>query len=253
MYKNNDLVFTATVDDDGILDNSKRIGPIEEVTIKNPGPGLPEAGVYKIFFDENEDTIIKSITTNLHKIVFSGPVYVIDNADVYTNLVQNTSTTTLYTNNTEIIAKTAHTRSLQTFRVGTGTKTFIEPNSEIISTSTGTSTVAVFPKSDVIINGIGYFSFSQDQFFAPNKFRTLQVNSPGDIDLVDYVISPYRPPSKGSDGFYTVTRNFDVSSAVPRNGVLSWIISAPGLKDGEAEIFIKNISIIYNKKGWWNK
>ncbi|MBA3285383.1 MAG: hypothetical protein H0U27_10055, partial [Nitrosopumilus sp.] len=98
IYKDDALVLTTVIDDDGIADNSRQVGPEVEAVMKNPGPELPESGVYKIVFDASADTVIKSIKTNLHKIVFEGPIYPISNAEVYPGTIQNSVPTNIYTN-----------------------------------------------------------------------------------------------------------------------------------------------------------
>ncbi|HYK08313.1 MAG TPA: hypothetical protein VEW42_02310, partial [Candidatus Eisenbacteria bacterium] len=83
IYKDHTLVYSAQIDDDGITDNSKKSLPPQEVTIKNPGPGLPEPGVYKIILDANSDTVITRIETNLHKIVVQGNIFLAGNKEIY--------------------------------------------------------------------------------------------------------------------------------------------------------------------------
>src|SRR6185369_8271586 len=97
IYKDGDLVNQTFVDDDGITDNSQKTLPPQVVEIKNPGPGLPEDGIYKIVIDASSDTIIKKISTNLHKIVFAGSLFPAANHESYGTVIASTSATTVYT------------------------------------------------------------------------------------------------------------------------------------------------------------
>ncbi len=252
IYKDDALVLTTVIDDDGIADNSRQAGPEIEAVIKNPGPELPESGVYKIVFDGSADTIIKSIKTNLHKLVFEGPIYPISNAEVYPGTIQNSFPTTIYTNSRTMTAVVHHNAALQDINVN-NTSVSLSTTSFLpkVITTTATSSKIVIPKSDTIISGIGYYAFSEDQFFLPSQYTVLPITSSTDINLVDYIITPYSKPIVQADGYSVVEREFDVTSAVPDKGRLSWIIRAPGLKENNREVIIKDIEVTYTKKGWW--
>src|SRR6185437_807582 len=99
----------TSVGDDGITDASHKVLPPTDITIANPGPGLPETGIYKIVIDDNSDTVIKSIRTNLHKIVFAQSIFPIANRSAYYGVVSSTSATTVYTNALSLSALTYHT------------------------------------------------------------------------------------------------------------------------------------------------
>lgn len=251
IFREDDLVYTVTIDDDGVATPSGRIGPEEVAEIRNPGPGLPEPGVYKIVIDSTPDSVIKRIETNLHKIVFIGPIYPAFNSDIYPSIVREKSPTTVYTNSSKITAQTQHDSSTQNLVVN-GISVALRQRSEpkIITAGKPISTV-VMPESDVIMNGIGYFAFSAEQFFLPNQYRILPIASTADLDLVDYVLDPYSPGATTTDGYTVVERSFPLKSAVPDRGRLSWMIRAPGLKENEGEIEIKDISVTYTRNGWW--
>jgi hypothetical protein len=110
VYKGKDKVFDATIDDDGNSTSNQKPGFKQTVNIKNPGPGLPESGVYKIVIDAPDDSIITNITTNLHKIVFEGPLYVADNRAVYGG-IPKTNPTKLVTNAQSISFRSDHNQS----------------------------------------------------------------------------------------------------------------------------------------------
>lgn len=256
VYKGNDVVFTSIIDDDGITDNSKAVGMIQEAIINNPGPGLPENGVYKVVFDANGDTVIKNIRTNLKKIVFVGSVFPISNSVVYPEFIPETATTTLYTNSDIVTVLTYHDATLQDITINNNEIFSLQEtlvlNRISIKNNKMISKMAI-PQSDVVISNMGYFAFSEDQFFTPYKLNLQPILPTTDLDLLDYVLTPYNKPSIDNTGYFTVEREFDLATAVPINNKLSWMIRAQGLKENNREVIIKDIKITYTKKGWWEK
>jgi len=250
VYKDRALVYQVNADDDGIEDNSRKILPPEAITIKNPGPNLPENGVYKIVIDATADTIINKITTNLHKIVFANSLFLVTNSDAYGTIVASTTATTIYTNALLLSASTYHREGLQDVTVGdqimhiTGVKDIysITPPEDV--------TKIVIPKNDVALTGLqGYFAFSPEQFFQPTPYHTTSINTKDDTSLTDYILTEYLPSQKSGD-WQVKDLTFDIHSGFIKNGQLSWILMSPKLKDGNKEILIKNIEVTLYKEPW---
>ncbi len=253
VYKDDVTVFSAEIDDDGIVDASKATGISQELEIKNPGPGLPETGVYKIVFDGDGDTVITNIETNLHKIVFSSPIYPINNAEVYPGIAQKTDATSLYISGSSINVVTNHTPSLQNLIINGSSTPLTALNISQVITFPASSTLSriEIPKSDVTVSGKGYYAFSEDQFFTPTSYNQISISSNKDAELTDYIMFGHKPYSITLDGYYEVEREFDLSNAVTDKNGLSWLIRANGLKENGGEIIIKDIEVTYSKKGWW--
>jgi hypothetical protein len=250
IYKDEDIVFAATIDDDGITDDSKKAGAVEKAVIENPGPGLPENGVYRIVFDGNGDTVITRIKTNLHKLVFAGPLYPVQNNKVYPTIATTTATTTLYTNSNKLTMIVQHNDALQTARINNLKINFHKIDSPAAASTTATSSKITLPQSDTIINGAGYFSFKPEQFFEPYNARIISIKSADDIALSNYIITPYKAPTE-ENGISIAERSYDLKTAIPINGKLNWILRAPGLKSNNGGIYIKDIQITYTRYGWW--
>lgn len=250
VYKDKDLVSQVIADDDGITNNSQKTLPPQEINIDNPGPGLPENGIYKVVIDANTDTIIKRITTNLHKIVFAGTLFPASNSQSYEPVVASTSAATIYTDALMISATTYHGSGLQNIIVGDQIVPLVGVKDVYPITPKDAITKIVIPKGDVVLNGFqGYFAFSEDQFFQPTTHRLLPINSKDDTDLVDYIVTDYSPPQKKED-WQIAEKTFDISSAYIKNGLLSWIIMAPHLQENNSEILIDNINVTLSKKPW---
>ncbi|MGH7203970.1 MAG: hypothetical protein ACREHC_06000, partial [Candidatus Levyibacteriota bacterium] len=152
VYKDNDLVFQTTADDDGITDGSRKVLPPQTVTIKNQGPDLPEDGIYKIVINTAGDTLIKSITTNLHKIVFQGSLFLAGNSNVYHPAVSSTSATTVYTNALNLSAQAFHPDGLQTINVGNQQLQIKKLNALQTIKPPDELTKIVVPKNDVVLD-----------------------------------------------------------------------------------------------------
>lgn len=250
IYKDRDLVYQVTADDDGIQDSSRKTLPPEEINIRNPGPGNPESGVYKIILDANGDTIIKSIRTNLHKIAFQGTIFPAGNRDSYPGIAASTLATTVYTNALTLSAQTYHEPGKQDILVNDQVLPVKTLNSDQTIIPSGNIAKVVIPKNDVILDAYqGYFAFDANQFFLPTQYHVVPITKKEDITLVDYLLADYLPSQKEGD-WQTQERLFDIRGAYVKNGKLSWIIQAPQLKENNRSIIIKDIDIVLRKKGW---
>jgi hypothetical protein len=251
VYKGKDRVFVATIDDDGNNTSNQKPGFKQTVNIKNPGPGLPESGIYKIVIDASDDSIITNITTNLHKIVFEGPLYVADNHEVYGNIIPSTKPTNIITNAQSLSFKSDHNHSTLA-KINQQIIKTNKPN-KVITTTTSTplSTITI-PRSDMMVNGSGYFAFIPDQFFAPIPFNILPINSAEDIARADYLLTDYKTPKHEGD-WLVAEREFDLNDAAIQKGQLSWLLNAPGLKENKRTVEYKNIVMTLSKKGWFKQ
>jgi hypothetical protein len=250
VYKSKDKVFDATIDDDGNDTDNQRPGFSQTVNIKNPGPGLPESGVYKILIDAPEDSIITNITTNLHKIAFEGPLYVADNHEVYGGIVK-TNPTRLVTNAQSISFRSEHKQS-QIANVDNQVVKITKPGQTFTAKNTNPAANITIPASDMIINGSGYFAFSADQFFIPIPYKILPINSAEDIAQADYVLTDYKTPKREGE-WLVAEREFDLHDAAMQKGQLSWLINAPGLKENKRTVEYKQIDMTLTKKGWFKQ
>jgi hypothetical protein len=249
IYKGKTIVMTATIDDDGNAKDDKRPGGSQTIELKNPGPGLPESGVYKIVVDASRDSVLTELTTNLHKIAFEGPLYPVSNREVYGRVGGNPAPTVLYANADHVSVSASHASSLQTIYAGAQTVPLTAVNQPVSIGNQEDSQITI-PKSDAVINGAGYFAFSKDQLFAPTRYKLVQVQSAADLQNVDYLLTSYAPPNKLDDGWFQAEKTFDLKDAVTENDKLSWVISAPGLEENKRMINLKDIELDMSRQGW---
>jgi hypothetical protein len=249
VYKAQDKVFEASIDDDGNDTNNHKLGPEQTIDIKNPGPGLPESGVYRIVIDAPIDSVTTNITTNLNKIVFEGPLYVVDNHDVYGNIITKTQPTKLITNAQNLNFRSDHKQSTSVL-VDKQLVNIATPNQIFTATNNSPNALLTIPNSDMIVNGSGYFAFTTDQYFAPTSFKILPINNKDDIAQTDYVLTNYKEPDH--NGYWLVSeRQFNLDNVYIQKGQLGWVINAPGLKESNSTIEYKQIKMVLNKKGWF--
>jgi hypothetical protein len=250
VYKGKDKVFDATIDDDGNTTSNHKVGGEEKIDIKNPGPGLPESGVYKIVIDAPIDSLITNITTNLHKIVFEGPLYIADNHEVYGDIVK-TNSRKLVTNAQSISFRADHNQS-QIANVDNQVVKIAKPGQIVTASNSNPTANITIPKSDMIVNGSGYFAYSADQFFVPIPYKILPINSTEDIAQADYILTDYETPTQ-EGGWLVAEREYNLSDAVIQKRQLSWLINAPGLKENNRTVEYKSIEMKLTKKGWFKQ
>jgi hypothetical protein len=251
VYKGNTKVYVASINDDGDQSSDHNAGEPQTIDIQNPGPGLPEPGVYKIVIDASDDTIITKINTNLHKIVFEGPLYVANNHEVYGKIVPQTSTTSLVTNAQIINFRSDHGQSTSA-SVGQQLVKIAAPNKIYSATNTSPTTNITIPKSDAIVNSTGYFGFTADQFFSPTPYKIIPINSADDASQADYILTNYQAPQHEAD-WLVAEREFNLTDAYIQKRQLSWLIDAPGLKENKHTVEYKEIDMTLSKKGWFKQ
>jgi hypothetical protein len=251
VYKSKDKVFDATIDDDGNSTNNHKPGIKQTINIKNPGPGLPESGVYKIVIDAPIDSLITNITTNLNKLVFEGPLYIADNRAVYGGIAK-TNPTKLVTNAQSISFRSDHNQS----QIANVDKQVIKINKsgQIVTVNNSNPAANItIPASDMILNGIGYFALTSEQFFEPTPYKILPINNVDDLTKVDYVLTDYPGAPKHVGNWLIAERSFNLTDAVTQKRQLSWVINAPGLKENKCTVEYKSIEMTLTKKGWFKQ
>lgn len=252
IYKEEDVVYTAQIEDDGIVDDSRKSYPPQEAYIENPGPEFPEPGVYKVVIETGGDSVITRMQTNLHKIVFLSPIFPVSNHDVYPQISKETIPNTIWTDALEISAITNHPQAIQEIKIGTSSAQ-LNLNEELVASSSTQITEIYLPKSDVQIKGnMGYFFFNNEQYFKPNRFNIQNITSKEDLEGVDYIITKFSPPKQEGEWKVSETE-FDLRTAYVKDGKLSWIIKAPGLKENGNEVIIKSIEVELIKKPLINR
>lgn len=255
IYKGTKLVLGTTIPDDGDTAGDHKLGPAITAELKNPGPTNPEPGVYKVVIAAPGDSVITRIATNLHKVVFAGPLYPVSNHEVYGDIVPKTTPNTITTNALSVSLVTYH-QAPKALTINGHPVQLAHAQAKVLATiqpPPGGLNTIVLPTSDVTLGGAGYFAFSPGQFFAPTPYQILPLTDAADVTQVDYILTNYRVPRDLGGGWQQATTDFDLAGAVIQKGQLSWLLSAPGLSDNQGEVDIKSISMDLSKQGWWKR
>ncbi len=244
--KDGEVVNEKVIPDDGIVDTSKKIKSPQSETIEYKG-GFPENGLYKIQLITNGDTIIKSIESSFHLLVFQSPIYPISASEVYSSKINSGSLNTLFTDANKLNYQTFHGTSLQKIKVNNTEVDINEVNKLIEYISAKNRNQIDIPKGDIVVSGAGYFSFATDQFFTPYIYKRYEVKGLEDLEKINFLLTDYVKPFNLDGGWKQSELEFDLSDAVYDKGKLSWIIRAPGLKEKGNTILIKDIEVTLEK------
>lgn len=246
VFKGTVMLTDRLIKDDGNTTSSGPMGNQETADISYEG-GNPENGVYKIVIEANADTIIKKISTNLSRIVFEPPLFILSkNWNDASNLTF--SPVTLYTDARKLSFRTYHTESLQEIKIGSDTVDLSGVEEEKTYENNKNYNMITIPKGDVVVEGQGYFAFTKDQYFSPFIFKKIDIRKKEDLEKVDYFVTDYLKPFNTTGNWKLAEVEFDLKDAYYSNGKLSWIIKAPGLKANGQELYIRNMEVMFHKK-----
>jgi len=256
VYKENKLIIKKEIPDDGIADaNNLRLQPQEaKVELDNI-----ENGIYRIsLLDKSKggDVRINSIKINQKGVVFSPPIFIIDDRP-----------TTIFTDSSQVNARTDHAQGLQTLKISggksleiakVGTNYRINLN-ENISQKQATKAASLnqkltqidIPKNDLSIKGDGVFTFDKNSYFNPNPLNSTDISGITDTGSIDYVIARYQKVKK--DGDWNIAQvYFDPKDINIDGDKLYFSLESPGLSQAGGEIAISSLEVTVNKPGWFN-
>lgn len=252
--KQGDKVYEALLKDDGNISADRQIGKSQTINISNPGPGLPESGVYKIEVISTRDSILSEIRTNLNKLAFTSPLYLAESKSYSTNKTSDIPSN-IITNSRKLDISIDHLSASQVVTVNQTQKTGIRSTEETykIPLSGGLNTVNI-TDSDILLEGDGFLSFDRNHFFNPYTVNTEIINSGEDIQNLDYILSSYNGKSTSlGNGWFTNEVTFDLSDAYYANDHLEWILQPEINPGSNSSLEVKTIDINYHRKGWLDK
>lgn len=202
---NAESLFTQTVPDDGIVDDSGQVENIQKIKIRIPD--LPE-GVYRIVLKQpGGDALIKNIKTRQHKLVFASKIYLAD-SDLYENVSPKPAT--IYSKGARLTAITREEFSTQELIINDQTKLTLDEAGKPYSIDLPLGLHEIFtPKSNVQLTD-NYFAFSKEAYFEPFKPSLYPYNPEMDLESFDYLITSYTPPVN-EDGWLVSNQSFDLS------------------------------------------
>lgn len=246
VYYKDRQVYSKTIEDDGISDNSAEMSRPFDYNLLMQQP--PE-GLYKIKFFASDDIFIRQIKAKQHLISFINHIYLGDNVGYYNDRDPNRyEATELITNTEKLSAITSHKEGLQTISFGNKEIDIDERHIMFVKsyalTERDNFTEKInIPVNDIKISGKGLFSFSKQQYFDPTY-----INLTGDQNLdlekfnIDYIIAEYTPAKK-LEYWNTKKVEYDLTQFANKNNTYRFAFSFPYSKLTETEIQVSKINI----------
>lgn len=249
----NELVGNTTIPDDGITDNSKKLGELQTKDLKIEN--ITE-GVYKILLKGTSDTIIKDIKINQNKVVFEGNLLLADNqaynltekeSDIYTKTSKNSYLTFL----------TYHNQGIQNITINNNILNINKPQTEFDYSLTSSNDFyeIKIPKNDLVINTVNYISFSRDAYFEPYAYKIVSIANNETLlkKNANYILTDYQKPM--IDGDWIIGKaQFNIKDLYINNNKIQFLINIPHLGNEQYKNYtipIDYISITYTKEPIW--
>ncbi len=241
----NEKIKSYQVDDDGVDGATGK--PSQEMTLTIVQDDLP-FGLYRLTIETPDDIFIKQITTFQQLLMFSGKIYLTDSLEYKDILGEKAVTpTAVYTTSTSLEISTSHIAGLQDVLVGSNIVKVETINTPFTVKNLKSITAITSPENDVVIQGNGFFAFSQNQLFNPNDIGIPSVATVAHIDDYDYIISKYKPASI-SNGDFVAQASVSVPYLFTNNHTVSFIIALPEMSEQNKTLHVKEVSILFEKK-----
>jgi len=228
---------SAIIPDDGNEGKTKNLGPLQHESLKIEGL---EPGAYRLELKGGSDLLIRGIEINQAKLVVDGAVYLTSLNLTYFEDGLAFDPVRLYTKNftaSQIKFHTWHNSGLQQVSIqGNTFDTEIDINKLDADFSTNLmagSYQLIIPRQDVLIESKGYFSFTPDSFFLPQRCKVIDLKY--DLswlkDNADYILmsyGDYAPPVE-DDGWLVAHTSWKREDLFIEDDKLSFCLSAPHL------------------------
>ncbi|MFH1192172.1 MAG: hypothetical protein V1655_01730 [bacterium] len=234
VYYRNELVRREEIIKDGNFLNEIKI-------LEN---GL-QKGVYKIEIVIPDEIIITKIKTKQNFLTFINKIYL-------ANLAGNYNNVSLYTNSPSLKISASEGDSLQNIKIADKVYKINELYKEF--NLNGFSCVdykylgqsnclsrAQLEKDNLLAQGAGLFSFSQDEFLDPEIKSLDKIEN---FSNLYYVIASYSSPEKLEAGWFRNNVSFNISSVIRDKRKYNFILSAKGI-NSKYPIYIRKIKAVF--------
>jgi len=168
------LIAGISIPDDGETGVTKINGPLqkEELTVEDLKPG-----VYRIDFKGGNDLLIRGLAINQKKLVVEGDVFLAGTNKAYFKDPE-VNYVSLFTHNFKagkVLFRTSHNSGLQHIEIrGRGSSSDVDIDSvhmDFPADLKAGSYRLTFPVQDILIKHQGYFSFTPDSYFLPQRIK----------------------------------------------------------------------------------
>ncbi|MBI4457380.1 hypothetical protein HY633_00260 [Candidatus Uhrbacteria bacterium] len=229
----------VTLDDDGNIGSDQHSSKLRTVSASLSNPA---AGAYQIEFTASADIFIRKIVTRQTKLVFAEKIYLGDLIGYSDNIRPRT----VIASGRRLIARTAHTISLQTLAFDGNTLIVDEPNTRFMRDLAGgpAGTAVRVPKGDLLLETDGVFALTPGDLFEPLPYRIQWDTAAAELQRrgIEYVLARYHPPQT-VDGLTEASAEFDLRRlALTRDGDYRFVIGAPGIDESQQEVRIASVA-----------
>ncbi len=200
-------------------------------------------GVYSVELSGTSDIFWRELSTSQRYVTFVGQVYIGD----VVGYLEESIETDFFTNAKNLTLETYHSDSTQ--RVQIGSAEIMIPKShkkENVHLQDSGIVYGYTPQGDIKISGDGKFAFSKDSFFEPD---IVTISAGTDIDAlgINYILSGIDTPNHENDWLIAGT-TFNCNEIFDENGNAKITISTPLLHQNQANVYIHEIRIKFQKK-----
>ncbi len=222
LYYDDVLLEVWNLDDDKVAGDTGEISEIKKLKLKTEN--LPE-GVYKLEIRANDDIVIDKIETKQSKIAFLNKLWLYNDGEEDLSIVSNAP---------KLRVKTINPGSLQSVRAGAEVLDIDETYKQFEIKGLNMTHYSVdLEKDGLIIEGNGIFSLNDELFFNP-VVKKIDKDFDIKVEDVDYVLAKYlSPKSEDENGWTVASVEFDIKNAYREGNKYNFLISVPGLEDGE--------------------
>jgi hypothetical protein len=189
-----ELIGEATIPDDGDVEESKNLGPLQEASLSID---ILEPGVYCIELKGNSDLLITRLEINQPKLVVEKRAYLSGENKAYYPDETDSEPVTLYGYNQSekpIRFYTWHNSGLQNIVI-TGDDYDTVANINQVKTDFFVdippgSYQMTFPQQDILIDSAGFLAFSPESYFLPKRCELVDLKYYLSwlVDNVDYIV-----------------------------------------------------------------
>jgi len=229
------LIANLTIEDDVIIEvKNKETAKIQEGVLKAENL---EDGVYKLEFGDF-DGLIREIKINTNKIVAES-VFLADSS-LYNVEIKPSKLYFKSARTGQLRLITYHSAGIQniSYKENGVNKTFdfYQEDAPLYMDVNAKKYEIIFPKNDLIVSGVPYFAFSEENYFEPFKQKVVKIQN--DMDWiksnVDYLVTDYKKPTEEGEWLIAEKEfNLEGDSLFVKDNKLSIVFNIPHLSNEE--------------------
>lgn len=235
------LIEKKLIPDDGFTgrENLKKEPQSAEFTFDQLDPGIYEIVAKSESY--GDDVGITSIETNQSKMVITNKVFPLYGKPVV-----------LYTNSSPVTIRAVHRGSVQTVKLDDSISLELENASKnyvfdleklVPDKKVGELYKLEIPKTDVIVDSAGYFSFSSEQYFSPEVIKTTDLNTVTSLDEIDYILTSVQKAKKEDDWLVSEITFDGKNIEMDDNQKLYFALEIPDLQKDNSGLEIKSFEV----------